>query len=169
MGKKSCNYIKLFLILLILIIIISIIFFYFNYTRIPNVPLENKNKFLNNTPLESVIIPTFNNYSYKEISAIDAKKLIDKNDSDFLIIDVSLNYNEGHIINAVNYPIANGSLDSAINVLDKNKMYLIYARNEMDSLNAVKTLADNGFDKIYRLKGNYGAWVELGYKIKNSY
>jgi rhodanese-related sulfurtransferase len=158
--KKSFKYLNLNLILLILIIITVFLCIYIN---------TPEKKFVSN-PSESVIMPAVN-YVYKDISAVDAKKLIDKNlnNSDFLIIDVSLNYNEGHIINSVNYPIQDGSLESVFNSLDKGKTYLVYGRNEIDSLNAAKKLAGNGFENIYRLKGNYGTWVDMGYKIRNSY
>jgi len=167
MVKKSHKYTKqvsLGVILIILLIIIGVL--YFSYRNLPE-----KSSFSNHTKSPSVIMPA-ENYTYKDISVIDAKKLVysNLNNPNFSIIDVSLNYNEGHIMSSVNYPIEDGSLDNAINMnsLNKNKIYLVYGRNEIDSLNAAKKLAANHFE-VYRLKGNYGAWVDLGFGIENSY
>jgi len=165
MVKKSYKYTKginLGVILVIFLIIIGVL--YFSYNK-----FNKKDTLLNNSHAPSVIMPAVN-YSYIDISIVDAKKLIEKNlnNSDFLIMDVSLNYNEGHIVDAINYPIQDGSLDNVINMLDKNKIYLIYGRNEIDSLNAAKKLAASHFE-VYRLKGNYGAWVDQGYGTENSY
>jgi rhodanese-related sulfurtransferase len=170
MVKKSHKYTKqvsLGVILIILLVIIGIIgVLYLSYR---NFPVESS--FSNHTKSPSVIMPA-ENYTYKDISVIGAKKLVysNLNNPNFSIIDVSLNYNEGHIVGSVNYPIQDGSLDNAINMnsLSKDKIYLIYSRNEIDSLNAAKKLAINHFE-VYRLKGNYGAWVDLGFGTENSY
>lgn len=159
--KKSRKQVNLGLVLAILVIIAG--FLYVSHEKVP------EKQFVSNPNSNSVLMPA--NYNYKDISVVDAKKLIDSNanNPDFLIIDVSLNYNEGHLGNSVNYPIENGSLEDAFIVLDKSKTYLIYGRNEIDSLNAAKAFVGNGFSNVYRLKGNYGTWVEVGYAIKNSY
>jgi rhodanese-related sulfurtransferase len=159
--KRSRKNINLGLVLLILIVITG--FLYFTHSNVPE-----KKPFSNYSG--SVMMPAAD-YIYNDVSVLDAKKLADKNfnNPDFLIVDVSLNYNEGHIVNAVSYPIADGSLGTAINALDKDKIYLVYGRNEIDSLNAAKKLAAGGFSNVYRLKGNYGTWVDIGYPINNSY
>ncbi|MBS3079294.1 rhodanese-like domain-containing protein [Candidatus Pacearchaeota archaeon] len=115
---------------------------------------------------DSVIMPDVSQ-SYKDITIIEAKKLIENNkdNSDFVIIDVSSNYNSGHIVNAINHPIANGSFYRVIKDLDKSKDYLIYSRNDVDSLKAVDELINYDFENIYRLRGNYGAWVEAGFLV----
>ena len=50
--------------------------------------------------------------------------------------------------------------------LDKTEIYLIYSRNE-ESRTAVKIMADNGFQNVYRLQGNYGAWVDAGFPVSH--
>ena len=57
---------------------------------------------------------------YMDVTAVEAKELIDTK-PDLIIIDVSPNYDNGHIPGAINYYIGDGSLDDAIPTLDKNK------------------------------------------------
>ena len=128
-----------------------------------------KNKIFLDEPLdfnsdsEGVIapIPVF---ILKDISLAGAKALYNKNKNNprFHIIDVSSDYNNGHIVNAVNYPI--DSFETSVVGLDKTEIYLIYSRND-ESRTAVKIMADNGFQNVYRLQGNYGAWVDAGFPV----
>lgn len=71
--------------------------------------------------------------------------------------------NEGHIPGAVNYPVGNGSLDQAIPTLNKNNTYLVYCHFDSASISGAQKLVDAGFTKVYRLQGNYQAWVDAGY------
>ncbi len=83
-----------------------------------------------------------------------------------IIIDVSPNHDNGHIPNAINYYIGDGSLDNAIHSLDKNKEYLVYCNVDSTSIGGAKKLVDAGFTIIYRLEGNYQAWIVAGYPIE---
>ena len=102
---------------------------------------------------------------YTDVSAVEAKELIDST-PDLVIIDVSPKYDEGHIPGAVNYYIGDGSLDQAIPTLDKNKEYLVYCHVDSASISGAQKLVDAGFSPVYRLKGNYKAWVDAGYPIE---
>ena len=102
---------------------------------------------------------------YTDITPAEAKMLIEKT-PDIVIIDVSPAYAKGHIPKAVNYYIGNGSLDKAIPTLDKNKTYLVYCHVDRVSIQGATKLVDAGFKKVYRLKGNYKAWVDAGYPIE---
>jgi rhodanese-related sulfurtransferase len=102
---------------------------------------------------------------YIDVTAEEAKELIDNN-SDLVIIDVSPNYDNGHIPGAINYYIGDGSLDSAIPNLDKDKKYLVYCHVDSASISGAKKLVDAGFKPVYRLEGNYQAWIDAGYPIE---
>ncbi|KYK21754.1 hypothetical protein AYK24_03080 [Thermoplasmatales archaeon SG8-52-4] len=102
---------------------------------------------------------------YIDVTAQEAKELIDTK-PDLIIIDVSPNYDEGHIPGAINYYIGDGSLDDAIPTLDKNKEYLVYCHVDSASISGAKALVDAGFTKVYRLEGNYQAWIDAGYPIE---
>jgi rhodanese-related sulfurtransferase len=103
--------------------------------------------------------------AYMDVTAAEAKELIDTK-PDLIIIDVSPNYDNGHIPGAINYYIGNGSLDDAIPTLDKNKEYLVYCHVDSVSISGAQKLIDAGFSTVYRLEGNYQAWVDAGYPIE---
>jgi rhodanese-related sulfurtransferase len=102
---------------------------------------------------------------YIDVTAMEAKELIDTK-PDLIIIDVSPNYDDGHIPGAINYYIGDGSLDDAIPSLDKNKEYLVYCHVDSVSISGAQKLIDAGFNTVYRLEGNYRAWVDAGYPIE---
>ncbi len=102
---------------------------------------------------------------YVDISVEEARDLIDSN-PDIVIIDVSPNYDQGHIPGAVNYYLGDGSLDKAIPMLDTSKTYLVYCHVDSVSIAGAEKLIEAGFKTVYRLEGNYAAWVEAGYPIE---
>jgi rhodanese-related sulfurtransferase len=104
---------------------------------------------------------------YTDLTAQEAKELIDTT-PDLVIIDVSPKYAEGHIPGAVNYYLGDGSLDDAIPTLDKNLPYLVYCHVDSASIQGAAKLVQAGFDPVYRLEGNYQAWVDAGYPIETS-
>jgi rhodanese-related sulfurtransferase len=106
-------------------------------------------------------------YTYTDISAMEAKELIDNN-SDIIIIDVSPYYAQGHIPGAINYYLGDGSLDEAIPMLDKSKVYLVYCHVDSVAIAGAEKLIEAGFETVYRLEGNYSAWVDAGYSIEMS-
>ena len=103
--------------------------------------------------------------SYMDVSPEEAKKLIDEN-PDLVIIDVSPNYNDGHIPGAISYYIGDGSLEKAIPTLDPNGKYLVYCHVDSVAIAGAQALIDAGFKNVYRLEGNYSAWVEAGYPVE---
>lgn len=105
------------------------------------------------------------NDGYIDVSPAEAKDLIDNN-PDLVIIDVSPNYDDGHIPDAINYYVGDGSLDAAIPSLDKNKEYLVYCHVDSAAISGAQNLVDAGFSPVYRLQGNYKAWVDAGYPIE---
>ena len=104
---------------------------------------------------------------YVDLTPEEAKDLIDKN-PDLIILDVSPNYAQGHIPGVVNYYVGDGSLDKAIPMLDKNAEYLVYCHVDSASISGAQKLVDAGFKNVYRLIGNYKAWVDAGYPIEVS-
>ena len=105
--------------------------------------------------------------SYIDVSPEEAHELIEKN-ADLIIIDLSPLYDQGHIPGAVNYPVSDGSLDDAILHLDKNAEYLVYCHSDSVSIRGAQKLIDAGFKTVYRLEGNYRAWVDAGYDVEYS-
>jgi rhodanese-related sulfurtransferase len=102
--------------------------------------------------------------TYIDVSPMEAKELID-NTPDIVIIDVSPYYAQGHIPGAISYYLGDGSLDEAIPMLDKNKVYLVYCHVDSVAIAGAIKLINAGFETVYRLEGNYSAWVEAGYSV----
>jgi rhodanese-related sulfurtransferase len=103
--------------------------------------------------------------SYMDISVEEAKKMIDDK-SELVVVDVSPKYAEGHIPGAVNYYVGDGSLDEAIPGLDKEADYLVYCHVDSASILGAQKLIDAGFKSVYRLEGNYQAWVDAGHPVE---
>lgn len=103
--------------------------------------------------------------SYIDVSAAEAKALIDKT-PDIIIIDVSPVYAKGHLPGAVNYLLGDESLDRAIPTLDKDRAYLVYCHVDRVAILGAQKLVDAGFKKVYRLVGNYSGWVAAGYPVE---
>jgi rhodanese-related sulfurtransferase len=103
--------------------------------------------------------------SYMDVTPQQAKALIDGN-PDLIVIDVSPAYANGHLPGAVNYPVGDGSLDNAIPMLNKDGKYLVYCHVQSASALGAQKLVDAGFKNVYRLEGEYKAWVDAGYPIE---
>jgi rhodanese-related sulfurtransferase len=103
--------------------------------------------------------------TYIDITPAEAKELIDT-EPDLVIIDVSPHYEQGHLPGAVHYYLGDGSLDAAIPTLDKNKKYLVYCHVDSVAIQGAQKLIDAGFEHVYRLEGNYAAWVDAGYPVE---
>ena len=103
---------------------------------------------------------------YIDVSPAEAKDLIDTN-PDLIIIDVSPAYDQGHLPGAINYYLGDGSLEAAIPMLEKNATYLVYCHVDSVAIAGAQALVDAGFLNVYRLEGNYSAWVDAGYPVEN--
>jgi rhodanese-related sulfurtransferase len=85
-----------------------------------------------------------------------------------LIIDVvGLDiYEQGHLPGAVNWVWADGTLQEMIPTLDKNGTYLVYCHTDPPSTASAQALINADIEDVYRLEGNYRAWVDAGYPIE---
>lgn len=101
------------------------------------------------------------NSDYVDVTPLEAVTLMEEI-SDLVIIDVSPDYAGGHLPGSVNYSLGTGQLDVAINNLDPNQPYLVYCHADSASIAGAERLVMNGFTRVYRLAGNYRAWVEAG-------
>ncbi len=103
--------------------------------------------------------------TYTDVTPQEAQDLINDN-PDLVILDVSPSYAQGHLPGAINYYIGDGSLDTAIPNLDKDVPYLVYCHVDSAAILGAQKLIEAGFPRVYRLEGNYAAWVEAGYDIE---
>ncbi len=105
--------------------------------------------------------------TYTDIPPAEAYSLYENGTFDLIIDVVGLNiYSLGHLPGAVNYIWADGTLNETISTLDKNLTYLVYCHTDPPSTASAQALVNAGFPHIYRLEGNYRAWVDAGYPIE---
>ena len=102
---------------------------------------------------------------YIDVTPEEAKKLIETV-TGLVIIDVSPLYDSGHIPGAINFYVGDGSLDAAIPGLDMNVPYLVYCHSDSASISGARKLIEAGFETVYRLEGNFGAWLNAGYPVE---
>lgn len=105
-------------------------------------------------------------FAYVDVSPSEAKDLMENN-PDLVVIDVSPYYDQGHLPGAVHYRVGD-ALDEAVQSLDKNGIYLVYCHSDSVSIQAAQTMVDAGFKNVYRLEGNYSAWIDAGYPVETA-
>jgi rhodanese-related sulfurtransferase len=106
--------------------------------------------------------------SFVDIAADEVKSKIDAGDFT-AIFDVSPHYTAGHLPGATN---ANANADGTnlselIEGMDKTKSYLVYCHADFPAISGAQLMEDAGFENVYRLEGNFGAWVNAGYDVEN--
>ena len=104
-----------------------------------------------------IFIISCSNKGYKNINLKKAVKTINTS-TNLILLDVrtSEEYSSGYIPNSINIDVLSSDFKSKIELLDKNKEYLIYCRSGNRSTIASSIMATNGFTKIYNLNNvNY--------------
>ncbi|MDB4088573.1 rhodanese-like domain-containing protein [Flavobacteriales bacterium] len=98
---------------------------------------------------------------------IDAKKFQDLLSSNSIVLDVRrpIEFNAGHIENAVNVNYFDDDFIQQINKLDKSKTLLIYCASGGRSSGAMSKLKGNGFTTMFNLLGGISAWKNAGFKV----
>lgn len=104
-------------------------------------------------------------HNYVEINVQQAKDLVDKANN-FQTLDVSLYWKQGHIPGSIN--IESKELLLNLDKLDKKKSTLVYSHDDETSILSANLLANNDFKPVFRLLGNYQAWIDAGYPIEKS-
>ena len=104
---------------------------------------------------------------YMDVTPTAANVLIDGK-SNVTTIDVSPVYDEGHLPGAVSYPLGDGSLEAVIPTLKSEQIYLVYCHGVEPSVTASEMIFAAGFAPVYRLAGNYSAWVAYGFSVETT-
>ena len=102
---------------------------------------------------------------YTDVDVAQAKLMIDTM-PELVVIDVSPYWGNGHLPRAQSLPLGSGALDQAIPMLDKSKPYLVYCHSDPPSMTGASKLVAAGIGEVYRLRGNYAAWVAAGYPVE---
>ena len=121
--------------------------------------MKNINKFfvLSLFIISTLLFASCSNRGYKDINLKNAIKNIN-NSTNLIMLDVRTaeEYSSGNIPNSINIDVLSPDFKSKIELLDKNKEYLVYCRSGNRSAIASSIMATNGFIKIYNLNNvNY--------------
>ena len=87
-----------------------------------------------------------------------------------VILDVRTpaEFTQGHIPGAVNINVKDGTFVRKVSELDKNSPVYVYCRSGVRSAKAVELLKNEGFTKIYNLRGGIQAWTQKGLPVDDS-
>ena len=102
------------------------------------------------------------------VNTVQAIELVNNEDAVILDIRSMVDYNKGHIINAINIPF--NSLKSQLNQLQKykEKPIIVTCRTGAQSSMACKQLRDEGFVDVYNLSGGILSWENANMPISQS-
>ena len=100
----------------------------------------------------------------KPYDNINLKKALDlmNKSTNLVLLDVRTpeEYMSGSVPNSINIDVLNTDFKSKIDILDKNKEYIIYCRSGNRSTVASSIMATNGFLHVYNLANiNYSDFV----------
>lgn len=104
-----------------------------------------------------IFIISCSNRGYKNVNLKNAIKTVN-NSTNLILLDVRTaeEYSSGSIPNSINIDVLSSDFKSKIELLDKNKEYLVYCRSGNRSSIASSIMSTNGFIKIYNLNNvNY--------------
>jgi len=95
----------------------------------------------------------------KRLGALEAVRLI--NDRDALIVDVRPNtdFKKGHLLNAVNIPLAKFGERAAEIGKDKSRPVIVYCALGSSQVEAAAKLRALGHTEVYQLKGGMNGWL----------
>lgn len=107
------------------------------------------------------------NNKYKEVRVSKARDLVETGE---LIIDVreEEEYESGHLINSINIPL--GRLRTSLDLIPKDRPVYFHCRTGQRAYNAIITLQNLGYDKVYNIEGSFLGICFYEYfndKIKN--
>ena len=103
------------------------------------------------------------NVMYQQITANDAKKIMDSN-TDIVILDVreQNEYDEGHIPGAILIPYTEIENKAESMIPDKNKEILVYCRSGRRSKIAAESLVKLGYTNVKE----FGGIIDWPYQIE---
>lgn len=93
---------------------------------------------------------------YRNVSADDAKKLIDNKEVVVLDVRTPEEFKDGHIPDALLIPLQ--ELEDRLDELDKSEAYLVVCRSGNRSVQASEILTSNHFKSIYNMTGGMNSW-----------
>lgn len=108
--------------------------------------------------IATVLLAYLNSKTMKSLSAHQATLLVNKQDGVVLDVRERKDYEKGHIVDAVNIPLA--KLKERAVELDKKKEHpiIVVCQYGQQSSEAVKLLQGLGFTKVNKMHGGMSEW-----------
>lgn len=97
-----------------------------------------------------------NRISFKPVNKEEALKLIKNKDAVLIDVRSNVEYESGHIENAVSFPVTT-ILDDILNSYDKNTYIIVYCKSGNRSKIAAEGLVELGYKHVYDL-GSINKW-----------
>jgi rhodanese-related sulfurtransferase len=120
---------------------------------------------------QDISASVFSAGSYRNASVTQSSKLIAENENvdSLVIVDVRTpeEFNEGHLLGAVNIDYGAADFEEKVNKLDKDKMYLVYCRSGRRSEEAAKIMSNLGFKNVVNMLGGVIEWQKEGNLLVN--
>ncbi len=91
--------------------------------------------------------------SFKQIKAVEAKKIMDSTNCKILDVRTEEEFNEAHIYDAINIPL--NVLDEKIEQIlsDKDETILVYCKSGVKSKEAAFTMVKKGYTNVFEFGG----------------
>ena len=101
----------------------------------------------------------------ENVSVNEFKKLIT---DEVIILDVrrSIEFEAGHLKNAVNIDYFSSDFVQKVTKLDTSKTLMIYCAAGGRSSGAMSKLANSGYQVMYNMLGGFGAWKKAGFEYE---
>jgi len=94
----------------------------------------------------------------KNIKIEDAFEDFKNKDATFIDVRTDQEHGGGHIEGSAHIDISGPSFIEEVNVLDKNKKYIVYCMTGGRASRATSFMKKNGFKDVRNLKGGITAW-----------
>ena len=109
--------------------------------------------------------PAFALDQVPEVDATTLNKWISEI-KDLVMIDVGSpgDFAEGHIPGSISLPYG-ASFKAEIKNLSKEKTYILICPTGRRSATAARLMIEQGFEKVYNLKGGITDWLRKGFKV----
>ncbi|MFQ6372343.1 rhodanese-like domain-containing protein [Shewanella sp. YIC-542] len=105
----------------------------------------------------------------KQVNPQEATLLMNKQDAQIIDVRSKDDFRRGHIVNAVNIPMAEIKNNSNTNLEKyKAKPIILVCSAGMTSAQAAELLVKKGYEQVFNLKGGMGEWQTANLPVSKS-
>lgn len=101
----------------------------------------------------------------KNVSVQEFREIISKGEGIILDVRTPKETAQGHLENASMINVFDEDFVDKINLMQKDKEIYVYCKSGGRSAQAAQILSENGFDRVYNMKGGIMAWESAGFPL----